>query len=71
MVSILTLASSKDSRDGTTVKMTLLILDKDLPFREVCLILEVGRNLPMWKCISVPGTGRSTLKVPIPPIVLP
>lgn len=66
MVSILTLASSKDSRDGTIVKVTQLISDKDLPFREVCLILEVGRNLlgtsilPMWKCISVRATGRST-----------
>jgi len=77
VVKILTLASSKDSLDGTTVKVTLLRLDKDLPFSEVCPILEVGRNLldtsilPMWKCISVPATGRSALKVPIPLIFLP
>jgi hypothetical protein len=74
VVSILTLASSKDSPDGTTVKVTLL---KNLPFQEVCPILEVGRNLldtsilRMWKCISVPATGRSASKVPIPPIFLP
>jgi hypothetical protein len=74
---MLNLASSKDSPDGTTAKLTLLRLDKDLPFSEVCHILEAGRNLldasilPLWKCISVPAIGRSASKVPIPPIFLP
>jgi hypothetical protein len=69
------LASNKDSPDGTTVMVTgLLRLGEGL---RSFLTLKAGRSHPdtlmprTWKCTSVPATGRSASKVPIPPIFLP